>query len=185
MIYFLLFARFFLIGALSFGGGYAALPLIQTAIVEEQGWLTYKEFADVLTLSEVTPGPIALNAASFAGYRTAGLAGSAAATLGCTAPSCILVSILAVLYMKHRKGAVFSAVLGTVRPAVCAMILSSFAAVAALALFGTSVFSEISLSMLNMTAVLLFSGALILTMTKKFPPAAVILFSGLCGVLLL
>ena len=99
MLYFELFLQFFLIGALSFGGGYASLPLIQKTVVEQQGWLTFTEFADVLTLSEVTPGPIALNAASFAGYRTAGFAGSIAATLGCTAPSCIIVSILAVLYM--------------------------------------------------------------------------------------
>ena len=71
MLYLELFFQFFLIGALSFGGGYASLPLIQNTVVEKQGWLTYTEFADILTLSEVTPGPIALNAASFAGFRTA------------------------------------------------------------------------------------------------------------------
>ncbi len=185
MIYFTLFFKFFLIGALSFGGGYASLPLIQTTVVEEQGWLTYDEFADVLTLSEVTPGPIALNAASFAGYRTAGPAGSIAATLGCTAPSCIIVAILAILYMKYRSGNVFSTVLGTIRPAVCAMIFSSFLTIAALALFGTSSFADVALSMLNASAVMLFAGSLVLMMTKKIPPAAVILLSGLCGVILL
>lgn len=185
MLYLELFLQFFLIGALSFGGGYAALPLIQSAVVERQGWLTYAEFADVLTLSEVTPGPIALNAASFAGYRTAGIAGSVAATLGCAAPSCIIVSILAILYMKYRKGNIFSKILSTLRPAVCAMIFSSFATVAALALFGTSVFSEIALSMLNAASLMLFAGALVLMGTKKIPPAAVIIFSGLCGVILL
>ena len=184
MLYFELFLQFFLIGALSFGGGYASLPLIQKTVVEQQGWLTFTEFADVLTLSEVTPGPIALNAASFAGYRTAGFAGSIAATLGCTAPSCIIVSILAVLYMKYRQGDLFSNLLTAIRPAVCAMIFSSFAAVASLALFGTSVFSEIALSALNTVSLLLFAGALLLMGTKTVPPAAVIVLSGICGVLL-
>ena len=122
MLYLALFFQFFLIGALSFGGGYASLPLIQNTVVEKQGWLTSAEFADILTLSEITPGPIALNAASFAGFRTAGITGSIAATLGCAAPSCILVSVLAVLYMKYRNGALFSNILAAVRPAVCAMI---------------------------------------------------------------
>lgn len=179
MLYFLLFAKFFLIGALSFGGGYASLPLIERVIVREQGWLTVQEFADVLTLSEVTPGPIALNAASFAGYRVAGMFGSLAATLGCTAPSCIIVSVLAVLYTKYRNGALFSTVLGTIRPAVCAMIGSSFLTIASFALF------HASSGTVNAAAVLLFAGAFLLMLTKKVPAVAVILVSGLCGLLLL
>lgn len=178
MLYLELFFQFFLIGALSFGGGYASLPLIQNAVVEQQGWLTYTEFADILTLSEVTPGPIALNAASFAGFRTAGMAGSISATLGCAAPSCIIVSILAIIYMKYRKGALFSKVLTTVRPAVCAMIASSFLTLASLVLF------ETSSGTLNMASVLLFAGAFLLMITKKVPAVAVILFSGMCGLFL-
>lgn len=183
LLYFELFIQFFFIGALSFGGGYASLPLIQSTVVERKGWLSYTEFADVLTLSEVTPGPIAINAASFAGYRTAGFGGSIAATLGCAAPSCILVSIIAILYVKYRSGNVFSRVLTTIRPAVCAMVFSSFVTVALLALFGSSVFSDIALSMLNIASLVLFAGALILMCTKKIPPVAVILISGICGVL--
>ena len=179
MLYFQLFLRFFIIGALSFGGGYASLPLIQNVIVEKEGWLTVSEFADVLTLSEVTPGPIALNAASFAGYRVAGMFGSIAATLGCTAPSCIIVSVLAILYMKYRSGALFSTVLGTIRPAVCAMVGSSFLTIASLALFGAST------GPMNVAAALLFAGAFLLMLTKKVPTVTVILFSGLCGLLLL
>ncbi len=185
MIYLLLFVKFFLIGALSFGGGYGALPLIENTVVAEQGWLTYEEFADIITLSEVTPGPIALNAASFAGFRTAGLLGSIASTLGCTAPSCIIVSILAVLYMKYRSGTVFSSILGSIRPAVCAMIFSSFATVASLALFGASSIASITLASVNVASVLLFTGSLILLATHKVPPVAVILLAGVCGILLM
>lgn len=178
MLYLALFFQFFLIGSLSFGGGYASLPLIQSAVVENRGWLTCEEFADILTLSEVTPGPIALNAASFAGFRTAGIAGSIAATLGCAAPSCILVSVLAVLYMKYRKGALFSNILAAVRPAVCAMIASSFLTIASIA------FIEPSSGTPNAVSVLLFAGAALLMFTQKFPAAAVILFSGMCGLFL-
>ncbi|MGN1345211.1 MAG: chromate transporter [Eubacteriales bacterium] len=185
MLYCMLFFHFFIIGALAFGGGYAALPLIQKVVVEEQGWLTYEEFADVLTLSEVTPGPIALNAASFAGYRTAGFAGSLAATLGCAAPSCLLVTLLAILYTKYRSSPLFSGILSSIRPAICAMILSSFLTLAVLALFGVPSFTEVTLSILNLSACLLFAASLALMFTQKIPPAAVILLSGVCGIVLL
>ncbi|MBR5312485.1 MAG: chromate transporter [Clostridia bacterium] len=178
MLYLALFFQFFLIGALSFGGGYASLTLIQSTVVEKQGWLTSAEFADILTLSEITPGPIALNAASFAGFRTAGIAGSIAATLGCAAPSCILVSVLAVLYMKYRKCALFSNILAAVRPAVCAMIASSFMTIVSIALI------EPSSGTPNAVSVMLFAGTSLLMFTQKFPAAAVILFSGMCGVFL-
>ena len=179
MLYLELFFQFFIICALSFGGGYASLPLIESTVVEKQGWLTCTEFADILALSEVTPGPIALNAASFAGFRTAGMAGSIFATLGCAAPSCIIVSVLAILYMKYRKGALLSQILSAVRPAVCAMIASSFLTIASLALYETLP------GTLNVVSVLLFAGAFLLMLTKKIPTVAVILFSGMCGLLLL
>lgn len=180
MIYLMLFIKFFLIGALSFGGGYGALPLIESTVVTDMGWLSSTEFADLLTFSEITPGPIALNAASFAGYRVAGIPGSIAATLGCTVPSCIIVSILAVIYLKYRNGGVLKSVLGCIRPAVCAMIFSSFLTVFILAVTGAG-----STEGINAAAILLFCGALALLGTKKVPSAAVIFFSGICGLLIL
>lgn len=178
MLYMMLFFKFFLIGALSFGGGYGALPLIESTVVNEMGWLNSAEFADLLTFSEITPGPIALNAASFAGYRAGGMIGSIAATLGCTLPSCIIVSILAAIYLKYRNGGALKSVLGCIRPAVCAMIFSSFLTVLLLATGGVD-------GGINTAAILLFLGALALLGTKKVPSAAVIVFSGICGLLIL
>ena len=103
MIYLQLFWAFFQIGLFSIGGGYAAMPMIQSQVVSSFGWLTMAEFADVVTISEMTPGPITLNAATFVGTQVAGIPGALAATFGCIVPSCIIVTTLAVLYKKFSR----------------------------------------------------------------------------------
>ena len=80
MIYFQLFLSFFQIGLLSFGGGYAAMPLIQGQVVQGHGWLSMSEFTDLITISQMTPGPIAVNSATFVGIKIAGIPGALAAT---------------------------------------------------------------------------------------------------------
>ncbi|MBP3721220.1 MAG: chromate transporter, partial [Clostridia bacterium] len=91
MIYLQLFLAFLQIGALSFGGGYAAMPLIQAQTVTEHAWITFTDFADLVTIAEMTPGPIAVNAATFVGNRVAGIPGALAATAGVVLPSCLFV----------------------------------------------------------------------------------------------
>ena len=103
MIYWQLFLSFLQIGMFSFGGGYAALPLIQEQVVTQHGWLSRSEFTDLITISQMTPGPIAVNSATFVGIRLAGFLGALAATFGCILPSCILVTVLSYLYLKYRK----------------------------------------------------------------------------------
>ena len=92
MIYFQLFLSFFQIGLFSFGGGYAAMPLIQGQVVQGHGWLSMSEFTDLITISQMTPGPIAVNSATFVGIKIAGIPGALAATFGCILPSCILAT---------------------------------------------------------------------------------------------
>ena len=92
MIYLQLFLSFLQIGAFSFGGGYAAMPLIQNQVVQLHPWLTQSEFTDLITISQMTPGPIAVNSATFVGTRIAGMPGALVATFGCVLPSCILVT---------------------------------------------------------------------------------------------
>lgn len=108
MIYWQLFVSFLKVGAFSFGGGYAALPLIQAEIVDSHQWLTLQEFTDLITISQMTPGPIAINSATFVGTQIAGVFGAVAATLGSVFPSVILVTILAFLYMKYRQMDVYN-----------------------------------------------------------------------------
>ena len=93
MIYIQLFLSFLQIGLFSVGGGYAAIPLVQSLIVERQGWITMTEFTNLITIAEMTPGPIAVNSATFVGIRIAGLPGAVAATWGCIFPYCIGIGI--------------------------------------------------------------------------------------------
>lgn len=122
MIYLQLFFSFLQIGMFSFGGGYAAMPLIQGQVVKAHAWLSMAEFTDLITISQMTPGPIAVNSATFVGLKIAGVFGAFAATLGCILPSCIIVTIIARLYLKYRKLSMLQGILKSLRPAVVAMI---------------------------------------------------------------
>ena len=95
MIYLQLFWSFIQIGMFSFGGGYAAMPLIQGQVVTDHGWLTMSEFTDLITISQMTPGPIAVNSATFVGLKIAGIPGAVVSTLGCILPSRSIVTVLA------------------------------------------------------------------------------------------
>ena len=135
MIYLQLFWAFFQIGLLSFGGGYAAMPLIQGQVVTSHGWLTMSEFTDhwisqntftdLITISQMTPGPIAVNSSTFVGQYVAHLPGALIATLGCILPSCVIVSLLAYLYVKYKNMEVMKTILAYLRPAVVSMIAIS------------------------------------------------------------
>ena len=98
MIHLELFWSFFQIGLFSIGGGYAAMPLIQHQVVELHPWLTLEQFSDIITISQMTPGPIAINSATFVGLQLGGLPGALVATAGCVLPSCIIVLTLAYVY---------------------------------------------------------------------------------------
>lgn len=125
MIYLQLFLAFLQIGAFSFGGGYAAMPLIQAQVIDHYGWITAADFTNLVTIAEMTPGPIAINAATFVGNQTAGIAGALSATAGVLLPSCLFVTFLAWLYQKYRSLSALQEVLKTLRPAVVAMILAA------------------------------------------------------------
>ena len=103
MIYLELFWSFFQVGLFSIGGGYAAMPLIQNQVVDIHPWLTMTGFADIMTIAEMTPGPIAVNAATFVGIQVAGLPGALIATIGCIFPSCVIVMALAYMYYRFPR----------------------------------------------------------------------------------
>ncbi len=120
-----LFLSFVQIGLFSVGGGYAAIPLIQEQTVALHGWLTADEFMNLAIIAEMTPGPIAVNGATFVGLKVAGLPGALAATLGCILPSLVIVSLLSLLYRRCREMPLLQGVLGALRPAVVALIASA------------------------------------------------------------
>ncbi len=180
MIYLKLFWSFLQIGAFSFGGGYAALPLLQSIVVENNGWLTVNEFTDLITISQMTPGPIAINSATFVGLQIGGYGGAIAATLGNITPSFILVTFIAWMYTKYNSLAILQTILKTLRPAVVAMIST-----AGLSLLLTAVIEEGTNSFLplHFRALLLFVFSFILLKKFKKSPIFVMLLAGLLNVL--
>ncbi|MFR2464707.1 MAG: chromate transporter [Clostridia bacterium] len=140
MIYLELFWSFVQIGLFSIGGGYAALPIIQRQVVEVHPWLTMTEFADVLTISQMTPGPIAINSASFVGIRIAGIGGAIVATVGCVLPSLVIVLLLAFIYYRYRKLTVIQGILDGLRPAVVGLIASAGLSILILAFWNGNLF---------------------------------------------
>lgn len=180
MILFHLFVSFLKIGAFSFGGGYAALPLIQEEVVTLNQWLSMTEFTDLITISQMTPGPIAVNSATFVGIKIAGIPGAVAATLGCILPSCIIVTSLAYLYIKYRKLDSLQGVLKMLRPAVVAMIATAGVSILVSAFFNGS---SIAFENLNLVMVFIFSISMYLLMKKKANPIFVMVLAGLLNVL--
>ena len=120
-----LFLSFLQIGLFSIGGGYAAIPLIREQTVDIHGWLTESQFMDLATIAEMTPGPIAINGATFVGIKIAGIPGVLAATLGCILPSILIVSLLSWIYRKYRELPMLQGVLGSLRPAIVALIAAA------------------------------------------------------------
>ena len=179
MILFKMFLSFFQIGLLSFGGGYAALPLIQQQIVDVHGWLTVLEFTDVVTISQMTPGPIALNAASFVGAQLAGPLGAIVASFSVVLPAIIIVLTLAWFYYRYRSLRLMQGALSGLRPAVVALIASAGLSILFTVLFGTKTFPS-DVSSIKLYALIVFILGFIMIRIRKINPLYMILG---CGVI--
>ena len=155
MIYLELFWSFLKIGLFSFGGGYAAMPLIQEQVVSSHNWLSMAEFTDLITISQMTPGPIAINSATFVGIKIAGIPGALVSTVGCILPSCIIVMLIAKLYLKYRNMSMLQGVLNSLRPAVVAMIASAGISILVTAFWGSE--THAVLAETNWTLVIIFA----------------------------
>lgn len=178
MIYLQLFLSFLQIGCFSFGGGYAAMPLIQEQVVLQHSWLTMDSFSNLVTIAEMTPGPIAVNAATFVGTQIAGIPGAIIATLGCILPSCIFVTGLAYIYTKYRNLSILQGTLSSLRPAVVAMIAKAGVSILVSAFFidGAISFAPENISF---RMVLYFAAALVMLRKFKMNPILVMVLCGL------
>ena len=181
-MFFQLFLSFLQVGLFSFGGGYAAMPLIQAQVVENHGWLSMQEFTDLITISEMTPGPIAVNSATFVGIRVAGVPGAVVATLGCILPACILVTVIAKFYLKYRSMAVLQDVLSCIRPAVVAMIASAGISIIASAFWGG--LGSISIDSTQWIMVAIFAVCIVMLKKFKLSPILVMFSAGVMKLLL-
>jgi len=174
MIYLQLFVSFFCVGLLSFGGGYAAMPLIQSQVITAHNWMTMSEFTDLVAISQMTPGPIITNAATFVGFRMAGLPGALIATAGSVLPSCIIVGILTMVYLKYRRLAAFQDALKRLRPAVVALIASAGVTIL------VSAFTDAAYPLMMGVNVCL---CLVLLMKLRWHPVLVMTLAGVFNVL--
>lgn len=180
MLLWKLFFAFIQVGMFSVGGGYAAIPLIQEQIVNIHGLMTMEEFSDLITVAEMTPGPISINSATFVGMRIAGIPGVLICTTGCIIPSFCICLILAHFYYKYRTVSGVQVVLGAMRPAVVALIASAGASILTLALFQARL-QEIVISDIRFVEAGIFLAALFLLRKFKVNAVTIILGSGVVG----
>jgi len=180
MNYFQLFLSFLTIGAFSFGGGYAAMPLIQNQVVDLHHWLSFYEFSDLVTISQMTPGPIAVNSATFVGIKVGGIFGAFVATIGCILPSCLIVTIIAYFYLKYRHLKMLQDVLNVLRPAVVSLIAVAGVSIILAAFFGEN---RIALYSLKLHMVIIFAVCLYLLTVKKTNPIIVMVMAGVLNVI--
>ena len=183
MIYWELLWSFIQIGLFSIGGGYASMPLIQAQVVDKYHWLTLTEFADIITISQMTPGPVAINSATFVGMRIGGIGGALVATLGCILPSCAIVLTLSWIYFKYRSVSVVQGVLAGLRPTIVALIASAGVTILLMFFFSgaTESLSHLPFSQLDWVAIVLFALCLILLRKTKISPLLIMAGAGVVG----
>ncbi|MCI9541977.1 MAG: chromate transporter [Lachnospiraceae bacterium] len=178
-----LFFSFIQVGLFSVGGGYAAIPLIQNQIVDTHHLMTLEEFTDLITIAEMTPGPISINSATFVGTRLSGVLGAILCTIGCIIPSFFICLVLAHFYYKYRTFSGVQTVLSALRPAVVALIASAGLSILLLGLFQAEKHS-IVLSDFRIVEFLLFLGALFILRKYKASAISIIFGTGVVGTII-
>ena len=170
MIYLQLFYTFFIVGLFTFGGGYAMLSLIQNEVVVNHAWITAQEFTDMVAISQMTPGPIGINSATYVGYAVTGnIFGSLLATIAVSLPSFIIILSICRIYEKFKKSNVFASLMKTIRPVVIGMIGAAA---------GILVTKE---NFIDWTSWILFAGAFIGAQWLKINPILLIIAGGVIG----
>lgn len=181
-----LFWVFFIIGLFTFGGGYAMLSLIQTQVVVSHNWLTESAFTDIVAISQMTPGPIGINCATYVGYEVAGILGSMTATLAVMLPSFLIVLTIVKFYTKFRGNKVFEGVMSWLRPAVVGLI----GAAAIILMFKVNwngslpELSVVKDNFSDWTSWILFAAAVVASLFFKIGPIPIIIAGGLLGLLI-
>lgn len=166
-----LFITFFKIGAFSFGGGYAMLPLLEEEVIRNHGWMTSGEFIDIFAISEMTPGPIAINAATFLGFRVSGVLGAIIATFAVILPSFIVISLIYASIEKFKSSIYVSWIFEGIRPIVIGLIIAA----------GVTVSKS---SFVDLKSILIAISLFYAVTFKKLNPILAIIIGGVLGVML-
>ena len=184
MIFLELFGTFFLIGLFTFGGGYAMIPMIQEQVVGK-GWISEATLTDFIAVSEVTPGPFALNISTFVGSTVAGPFGAVCSTIGVILPSLIIIIIVAMLMNKFIKNRFVQGALSGVKPIVLSLILSTTLVMFIKVIFfsGNSLNSEFAFDLKSLTLFLVLAGFAIFYRLEKKKSLSPMLILGLSALL--
>lgn len=174
-----LFLAFFQIGLFSIGGGYAIIPMISDQVVVHQHWLTAQEFTDIITISQMTPGPLAVNTSTFVGMRVAGIAGALCATIDCICMGVLIAYGIYHIFQKFSTSKIFMEVLKGLKAGSLGLIMAAAAIILSLAFFKEGV---ISTSNLQIPAVIIFTIILFIARKLKINPIALMVLSGVMGV---
>ena len=183
MIYLQLFLEFAKISLVCVGGGYASMPLIQAAVVDNHHWLNLGEFIDIFTISQMTPGPIGINAATFAGMKIAGLGGAICATMGFVTPSLFLCIALAKIIFKYGDLGAIHGILNGLRPAVMALIAAACVSFVLLAVWNSEKMPVDFIATFDLRGAVILIAALA-AVRMKIGVIKVLLASGAAGLLL-
>ncbi len=177
-----LLLSFLQVGAFSIGGGYATLPLIQEQIVELHQWLTYKEFTDIITISQMTPGPLAVNGSTFVGLRVAGIGGAVVATFGCVI-SGIIIFLTLHRFFQNNHSPLIETTFTALKSISVGLIASAASTILLLSWFGANSLQNISHGA-DWAAVAISCAAIILLRQLHMNPISVMLISGFAGILI-
>ncbi len=188
MIFFELFYTFFLIGLFTFGGGYAMIPLIQEQVIGK-GWISEDALTDFIAISEVTPGPFALNISTFVGNTVAGPFGAVCSTIGVILPSLIIIIIVAMLMNRFMKNKYVQGALNGVKPIVLALILSTTLLLLIKVIFfsGHSLNGEFSFDKRSLTLLVILFGVTLIykkVFKKSLSPIKILGLSALLGLII-
>lgn len=181
MRYLELFITFLKIGAFTFGGGYAMLPLIQEQVAAH-GWLTDEELINFIAVSESTPGPFAINISTYVGMETGGLPGALCATLGVVMPSFIIILIVAKCFGRFQESRVMIGAMSGLKPAVVGLIAAAVVSTGKTVLFPNGL-SLSSLSASSFIISILIFAVMFILILRKIHPILIIILSGIIGVI--
>lgn len=177
-LYLKLFVTFFKIGLFTIGGGYAMIPLIQEDVIAN-GWMTMDEFAEFVGVAESTPGPFAVNIATFCGMHTAGITGAVFATTGVFLPSLLIILVVARCFVRFSDSPTVKAAIDGTKPVIIGLIFT-----AVVRLFLHNAFGEtISIATFNWVNVALAAGIFIFAQIRKTHPIALIFIGAICGIM--
>lgn len=180
MIYLDLFLTFFKIGAFTFGGGYAMLPLIQEEVIGKL-WLSQEEIINFVAVSESTPGPFAINIATFIGAKMGGVLGSLCATLGVVLPSFVIILIVAKCFEKFKKNSVVMGCMSGLKPATIGLIAAAVVSVGQTVFFPSGLTATVFSSIDFYVSLAIFA-VMTVCAFKKLHPIAIICISAVIGI---